>query len=135
LGCECCYDPNYNPLNDGALYRINTSTDVVEKVVPLQTNVSGKIAINKSGDVIYYMKGKNIFALSVESATAPAQALIAESQATGFYGIAFNPAEEILYVADAKGFASNGTVYRYRADGTLVNTFTAGRGTNGFAFK
>jgi YVTN family beta-propeller protein len=133
--CGGGYDMDYNPLNDGALYRINTTTNEVDKTILLNTNVSSKMVMNKSRDVFYYYKGKNIYDIFIADETASGEALIAGTDVVGFYGIGFDAKNEIIYAADAKGFSGNGIVYRYQTDGTLIDTFDAGRGPNGFVFK
>lgn len=42
------------------------------------------------------------------------------------YGLTCNQSNGNLYCADAKDFSSNGTVYVYKPDGTLVTSFPAG---------
>lgn len=133
--CGGGYDANFSPLNDGAFYKINPNTDVVESSIPINTNVSAKMAINKNKDIIYYYRGKSIFALPISASIAPSTALITENEAVGFYGIGFNDTEEIIYASDAKGFVANGEVYRYNTNSARINTFAVGRGPNGFVFK
>ena len=48
------YDANYNPLNNGAFYQINTTTDEVERSISLNINLSGKVAINGNKDCLLY---------------------------------------------------------------------------------
>lgn len=121
--------------NDGAFYRINTTTDEVEESIELNVNVDSKMVINKSKDRIYFYKGKNIYELPVTATEAPAEPFITENGAVGFYGIGFDTEHEIIYAADSKAFAGNGTVYRYSKNGTAIDNFTAGRGPNGFVFR
>jgi YVTN family beta-propeller protein len=134
--CTGGSDANYNPLNDGTLHRINPATSEVDKTIELNLNVSGRITINKLRDVIYYFKGKKIYQVSITATTASQDALINETNAVGFYGIGFDTKNEIIYAADAKGFAvGNGVVYRYSKDGTFIDSFDSGRGPNGFIFR
>jgi YVTN family beta-propeller protein len=133
--CGGGYDEEYNPLNDGALYQINTSTNEVDKTVSLNMNLTAKIAINKTKDKIYYYKGKKIYAFDVSSTESSAEALITEEDVIGFYGIGYDEEKDLIFAGDAKGFTGNGQVYCYDANGTRVKDFASGRGPNGFVFK
>jgi YVTN family beta-propeller protein len=133
--CGGGYDSNYEPLNDGALYEINTSTNEVEKTILLSANVSSKLVSNKGHDVLYYYKGKSVYQFQITSEEASSTPFINETNAVSFYGIGFDPGSEVIYAADAKGFAGNGVIYRYKKDGTFIDTFDAGRGPNGFVFR
>lgn len=134
--CTGGSDANYNPLNDGTLHRINPSTNEVDKTIELHLNVEGRITINKSRDVIYYFKGKKIYQVSTTATTASQDAFITETNAVSFYGIGFDTKNEVIYAADAKGFAvGNGTVFRYKKEGTFIDSFDSGRGPNGFIFR
>ncbi|MBX2967242.1 MAG: hypothetical protein KF845_13940 [Cyclobacteriaceae bacterium] len=133
--CGGSYDMDYAPLNDGAFYVINSGTDEVEKSIPLNANVSAKTAINKNKDIIYYFRGKSIYALPVTASAAPGEALITESDAVGFYSIGYDDEEELIYAGDSKGFTASGSVFRYHENGTSVNYFTSGIGPNEFIFK
>ncbi len=105
------------------------------KTVELHANVSSKAAINKAKDKIFYYKGNSIYVLSTSDTEAPASALLTETQASSFYGIGIDPENDVLYMADSKSFAGNGTVYRYSLSGTVIDNFTAGVGPNSFEFK
>ena len=95
------------------------------KTVELHANVSSKAAINKAKDKIFYYKGNSVYVLSTSDTEAPASALLTETQASSFYGIGIDPENDVLYMADSKSFAGNGTVYRYSLSGTAIDDFTA----------
>ena len=105
------------------------------KTVELHANVSSKAAINKAKDKIFYYKGNSVYVLSTSDAEAPASALFTEARASSFYGIGIDPETDVLYMADSKSFAGNGTVYRYNLSGTVIDDFSAGVGPNSFEFR
>jgi YVTN family beta-propeller protein len=111
------------------------ATNSVLKTVELHANVSSKAAINKAKDKIFYYKGNSVYALSTSDTEAPASALFTETQASSFYGIGIDPENDVLYMADSKSFAGNGTIYRYNLSGTAMDDFSAGVGPNGFEFR
>jgi len=139
--CGGGYDLEFNPLNDGKLVRLDPEKSQDELAVSvvlsidLGTNLTPKAAINKAMDRIFYYNGNSVYNLSTSSHAAPASPLFTEANATGFYGIGVDPQNDLLYLADAKNFAGNGTVYRYTLSGEPVDNKVAGRGPNGFVFK
>ena len=139
--CAGGYDIEFNPLNDGKLVRLDPERSGDESAVSvvlaieLGANLTPKAAINKAMDRIFYYNGNSVYNLSISSHAAPASPLFTETNATGFYGIGIDPRNDLLYLADAKNFAGNGTVYRYTLSGEPVDNKVAGRGPNGFVFK
>jgi len=127
--------------NDGALVEIDPSKsrksadESVVKTIELSLNPGyHKGAISPDGRSLFYFQGKNVYKFDVSATSAPASALITESTATSFYGIGIDPRTKLLYVADDRGFAGAGTVFRYELSGQTVDNFAAGIGPNSFAF-
>jgi YVTN family beta-propeller protein len=133
--CGGGHDSNYNPLNDGKLVQIDPVSNMITKSVPLSVNVTAKLVINKSRDQLFYYKGKSVYRVATSATAAPSSALFTESAASSFYGIGLDSKTDILYMADAKGFVSNGTVFTYTTEGVPQETFTVGLAPNGFVFK
>lgn len=124
------------PNNDGAIIKIDTSTDLVTLSVSLEQNVSANVATNNAGDKIYYITSNNVYAMDVsDESSIIATKIIDEDATVSFYGIGVDPASDDIYVGDSKSFQGNGIVYRYAVDGTKINTFNVGRAPNGFVFK
>lgn len=126
--------------NDGALVQIDPSksdepdAESVVKTIELSMNISSKAVISNDGNDIFYFAGKSVYKVSSAATSAPASPFITESNAVNFYGIGIDPKSGVLYMGDDKGFTGSGVVYRYNADGTAIDNFTAGIGPNGFAF-
>lgn len=121
--------------NDGALVRLNTSDDLVDVNVLLNMNLGERIAINNTGDKLYFYKGTKVYSMDLSGSTFEPQELINEEGVVTFYGIGVNQMTNELYLADNKGFQGNGVAYRYNSDGTKIESFATGRGPNGFVFK
>jgi hypothetical protein len=51
-----------------------------------------------------------------------------------FYAFGYHADENLFYLGDPVDYQSEGTVYRYAADGTLLGTFSSGVIPGGFAF-
>ena len=127
--------------NDGALVQLDPSKsrkpsdESVVKTIELNMNVGvTKATMSHDQLQIFYFSGKNVYRFNVSDAEAPDEPFIEEAGASSFYGIGIDHRTNILYVADDKGFASSGTVFRYELSGDAIDTFTAGIGPGGFAF-
>jgi YVTN family beta-propeller protein len=127
------YDFDYNPQNDGKLVQIDPANNTILKTIELNKNVSASLGINKAGSQLFYFSGTDVYRLDVSAAEAPAAPFIEGTKA--FYALGVDRQTDLIYLSDAKGFAANGTVYRYNGDGTELDSFTAGIGPNGFVFK
>lgn len=121
--------------NDGALYRINTSTLEVEDSYPLGLNPSGDLVISADGETLFYNVSNTIYKMSVNDEAVPDEPIVTQNDATSFYGLGFDAENEVLYAGDDRGFTSVGIVYRYTEDGTFIDQFNCGIGPNGFVFK
>lgn len=124
----------------GALVKIDPSQEIVEKTVMLNTDEpTGKMAINTTKDKIYFMTNKwaDDFSFSdniVYSFDCNSEISSPILTRKNLYGLGLDPVDNLIYVADANGFQSNGTVIRYKLNGTEVDNFPVGRGPNGFYF-
>ncbi|HTF19066.1 MAG TPA: DUF5074 domain-containing protein [Chryseolinea sp.] len=128
--------------NDGALVQIDPSKsnqpaeESVIRTIELGMNlgIPAKAAISPDRLDIFYITGNKVYKFNVSGTTAPANTLISEANATNFYGIGIDRKTNVLYVADAAGFSSSGTVFRYELSGAAIDHFTAGIGPGAFAF-
>ena len=50
------------------------------------------------------------------------------------YGMGFDPVDGVIWLSDAKDYASNGLVYRIKMDGTLLDKFSVGIIPRNFGF-
>jgi DNA-binding beta-propeller fold protein YncE len=132
--CSGGYDENYSPANNAALVEINTESLNIKKQIALGINTSDELAAAPAADKLYYYSGNKVYAVAISATLAPSAALITQSNVSGFYGMGVSP-EGMIYTTDAKDFAQSGEVFRYKADGTFINKFTAGLIPNGFVFN
>ncbi|CAD5273266.1 MULTISPECIES: DUF5074 domain-containing protein [unclassified Imperialibacter] len=118
--------------NDGAIYKLGASA--ATKEVDLEVNPSTRLSIDKEQGVLYYIAGTSVGSYETGQKVLKKE-FITIDDAVGFYGLGYSEAEDVIYIADAKGFQGKGTVYRYSADGTAISKFEAGVAPNGFVFK
>lgn len=121
--------------NNGALIQIDLTTEEVVKTIAFNRNVPTALATDASKNFLYYYAGKSVYRIATTALLAPTEPLLTEDNAIGFYGFDLDQNANIIYLGDAKGFASDGEVYRYNLDGSFIDSFSAGRGPNGFVFN
>lgn len=135
VACKGGFDANFSPANDGAFFKVDLSTNTVESSIEFNTNVSGKLAFNRTMDQIYFYVGSNVFTRNVNSTAESTEPFIVGDEFTSLYGIGVDPSSGEVYLGDSKNFLEDGEVYRYSSSGTLLTSFTVGRGPNGFVFN
>lgn len=117
------------------LVKINPTTNEVAETITLgETFHPTCLEVSKNGNNIFYGGGygvQGIFKISIDDNIAPSTALIDKS----FYGFNINPETGVIFAMEAPSFSSNGTLYRYESNGTLLGTYEAGIGPNGANFK
>jgi len=121
--------------NDGKLFQIDTQLQSIDSQINLNASFSGKLAINNIGNLLYLINGQSIFSVDFGSSSASLTEVVNNPNVTGFYSVAVNPATNVIYAGDARGFQGAGNVYTYRADGSPVDTITSGIGPTNFVFK
>ena len=93
--------------------------------------------MNGSRDTLYYIN-KHVYRFPLASAGEP-EIVIESSYSSdlsgGYYGLAIDPWTGDIYVGDAVDHAQQGRVYRYRKDGSPVDTMLVGVSPGAFAFK
>jgi hypothetical protein len=109
-----------------ALYRINPQDHSIEASFLFDDDTSSpqQLAINGTADTLYFLNN-GIFRMSVYANVLPMNAFI-ESKHRNFYMLAVEPRLSQLLVTDPLNYIQDGFVYRFRADGTLIDSISAG---------
>jgi len=124
-----------NPANNtnGSLVRINPVDFSIETSIVLEGSDFGpRLAINGTGDKLYFSFLGNIYVRDVNSASAmKSEPLISKS----CYALGIDPLSGEIYLSDPIDFAQPGVVYRYDASGnTILDSITAGIIPGNFLF-
>lgn len=121
----------------GSLWKINPSTLMVEQSFPMQQgDHPSRLNTNGAANYLYYLKGNDGYTGSVYGTAAANPNLnSAPIINKAFYGFSVEGVSGIIYGGYVPGFTQNGMVFRYRADGSLIDSMEVGIAPNYFAFK
>lgn len=135
VACGGGFDANFSPANNGAIYKIDPSSNEILTTYELNANFSAKMVMNNDRDALYYYVGNTIFVQNVEGTSISTEPFAVVEGATSIYGIGLDPTTGIVYVGDSKFFAEDGEVFRYDPNGTLIDSFDTGVAPNSFIFN
>ena len=118
-----------------ALVRIDPQTTQVEATFPCSNSANNpwRLNINGGGDTLYFLRG-GIYRMAITDTGAPTSAFI-PADGRNLYGLGVDPVDGTLYLSDAIDYVQRGVIYRYRPDGSLLNTFHAGTIPGSFCFR
>ncbi|MCB8994148.1 MAG: YncE family protein [Bacteroidales bacterium] len=115
--------------SEAGLIRIDAGTHTVEKIFILPSDSwPSKLCINGGADTLYFING-DVWRMPVTAKELPDQSFISAGSEKGgklFYGLGVDPVSSEVYVSDAIDHTQNGVVYRFRPDGSSVDTFRVG---------
>jgi YVTN family beta-propeller protein len=124
----------------GSLVRINSPiainlpSNTVELTFPFaDVNESpDEMTINKARNALFYTYAGKVYRQDVSATSLNTTPVINRS----FYELGIDPADDVLYAADAGDYASNGKVIRYNAaTGSPIDSMQVGIIPGGFAFR
>ena len=117
-----------------SLYRIDAETFTVEKQFKFNLgDAPSEVQLNGAGDKLYWIN-KDIWSMDVDDERIPVRPFIEYSN-TLYYGLTVSPASGDVYVADAIDYQQPGIIYRYTAEGRLVDQFYVGIIPGAFCWK
>ena len=118
-----------------ALYRIDAATRRVEQVFPFEMGDRGsEICMNGTRDTLYFIN-KHIWRMAATSDKLPDKPFLENPTTNHWYGLTVNPYNSDVYLADAIDYTQPGRIYRYNAQGELLDQFEVGIIPGAFCFK
>ncbi len=127
------YNPDFSIASETAskLIRIDPSTNEVAQTITIsETTHPACLEVSKNGNNLFYGGGfgfQGIYKMDITDTSAPTTPLIDKS----FYGFNVNSETGNIFACDAGFFTANGTLYRYKEDGTELGNYEVGIGPNG----
>jgi YVTN family beta-propeller protein len=118
----------------GSLVRINPANNTVELTLPFDDTAEspGEMTINRARNALFYSYNGAVYRHDIGSTSLNATPVINRS----FYGLGIDPADDVLYAADAGDYNSNGKVIRYNpATGVALDSVQVGIIPAEFTFR
>jgi YVTN family beta-propeller protein len=131
--CSGKYKIDFSSLESkGSLYEINSSNTVVNNFeFASMFSQPSDLTINAAANKMYYSYDGKIYSQDIDASSLQFNVFATRNA----YGLGIDKVTDYIYVADAGNFASNGKVLRYNANGSIIDSFTAGIAPNGFFFR
>ena len=124
--------PNYPVLSStpGALVRFSPRTPTQLTTYAFAAGTSpGNLRLSPTGTQLYYSLGGAEYRMETSATSLPATPFIRRS----FYGFDIDPKDNVLYGSIASFTGASKTI-RYNSNGTAIDSFATGIGSNGAAF-
>ena len=118
----------------GSLVRINPGNNTVELTLPFDdtAELPEEMTINRARNGLFYSYSGAVYRHDINSPELSAAPFLYRY----FYGLGIDPADDVLYAADAGDFASNGKVIRYNsATGVALDSVQVGIIPAEFTFR
>ena len=130
--CDGGYPGSPYGQEHASLWNIDTESNTGTREMEFENIMDSPIdiAINTSGDTLFYLNGDVCFTL-IENVQ---ENILIPGEGKQFYGLAVDPNDNSIYVADAVDYQQNGWVYRYTAQGVLLGSFQVGITPGYFCF-
>lgn len=138
------FEGNVIGYESAKLYRINPETLEVEQTFELGLNGTGdatrsasRLKINDKGDTLYWIDG-GVWRMAIDARELPAKPFIKPIVGVNrslYYALGVAPDTEEIYVGDALDYQQRSIIYRYSAEGELLDSFTAGVIAGDFCWK
>lgn len=118
---------------DSYIYQISAA-GTITKTTTL-TGISNATNLDIDGGKYYFSSGNKVYSMDMNATVTPTTPLITATggQYSVLYG--FNVINGSIYTSDANGFTADSKVTVYSTTGSVIKTFDAGRGTNGFSLN
>ena len=122
---------DYLEAESPTLWKIDPMTKQATCMVTFEESAIN-LAIDPTGSYLYYVRGGDwgtragdLHRVSIDNPTVE-DSFVIPAEGRMFYKVAVNPNNGDIYLTDAKNYTTNGTVYRYSADGVQLGSFDAG---------
>lgn len=117
-----------------ALYCIDTESFTIERTFRFKLgDAPSEVMLNGAGDMLYWIND-DIWAMSVDATHLPTRPFLRYND-TIYYGLSVDPASGDVYIADAIDYQQQGKIYRYSAEGELLDEFYVGIIPGAFGWK
>jgi hypothetical protein len=116
--------------SDSYIYQISSTGSIVKTTT--LTGIANATNLEIDVNKFYFTSGNKVYAMNTTATTAPTTPLftVTDNSFSTLYG--FNVVKGRIYTSDANGFTQDSKITVYNTLGSIISTFTAGKGANGF---
>lgn len=114
----------------GALYQLNAQLSIMRSLY-LPSGNPGKLSANRQMNLLYWVMDDAVHVMHKDS-TGFKRLMDLTTQ--NLYGFDIDPLSGDLYLSDALDFDQPSDIYRFNAEGQLLDQFKSGINTAGFCF-
>jgi hypothetical protein len=122
--------------DNGIVFEINPSTDAIASSINIPATLASPRNLAIDGGTTYFTNETSVYAYDNSDTTISDQAIMTYQSTSAFgamYGFAVR--NDVIYIADAGDFASNGTAFEYDTSGNLIKTIVTDVAPNSFHFN
>lgn len=121
---------------ESSLSRINVADNTVINSIDLPSTMGNASNLDIAGNNMFFTSGPYIYRFDTD-VTSITDSPFIDTQSNSFYiGYGFAVNNGRIYISEAADdFASDGKIFIYGADGTLLSEISTGLGPNGFYFN
>lgn len=116
------------------LISIDASSKTIIQTLTFSNNVQPIALRSDANNNELFWLANGVFKMNVHSNVLPSSPFISGDN-RNLYAIEINPHNQEIYVADAVDYVQSSSVFRYKSNGDLIQTFKAGIITNSFIFE
>lgn len=115
---------------DSYIYQISSTGSIVKTTT--LTGIANATNLEIDTNKFYFTSGNKVYAMDMNATAAPTTPLftVTDNSFSTLYG--FNVVNGRIYTSDANGFTQDSKITVYNTSGSVISTFTAGKGSNGF---
>jgi len=116
-----------------SLSRFDPVTQTIEQIYRFQQgDLPTSLEINGNGDTLFFIH-QGVNKMAIDSRHLPDSAFIFPRKL--FYSLGLNSNNDELYISDAIDYTQNAMIYRYTAQGVLLDSFPVGINPSDFLFR
>lgn len=133
--CDGNFVGTLNGTEMPALVRIDPETLTVEQIFRWDTAIeyAGDLQINPTKDSLYIVKG-DLYKMEVNARRLPEMPLLLARKRL-FFSMGVDPHNGDIYLTDAIDYMQNAMIYRYSANGSVIDSFRVGINPGNFLFN
>jgi len=120
---------------DSELIRLNTGSNQIESRMTIGMTGDffwpSRMTADKDKTKIWFTEAGGLYEMAISASTQPSQAAIPKA----FYGFGVDPVSGVIFGLASPSFTEAGYMFRYQADGALIDSLKVGIGPSSAIFN